>query len=135
MKLIHTIMLMMPAICLTLASCGQKKAPSITNESAIEVSPTVVLVEADITGDDLSQYGVCFSNTNQEPTWENCEFAEGSLQADHFQARVILMDSGKTYYFRVFAINDQGTAYSSSMKVTISYQDVGANDNGYPVVR
>ena len=134
MKLNHTLVLLALALGLTLASCDKKKAPEISNENAKEVSPTVVLIEADITGKDISEYGVVF-DLSSDPSLEKGQKTNGSLEGDHFQARIILLDSGCTYYFRVFATNDQGTTYSPAMSVTISYQNVGANDNAYPVVQ
>ena len=134
MKLNHTLVLLALALGLALASCDEKKAPEISNESAKEISPTVVLVEADITGKDISEYGVVF-DLSREPSLENGQKANGSLEGDHFQSRIILMDPGSTYYFRVFATNDQGTTYSPAMSVTISYQNVGPNDNSYPAVQ
>jgi len=135
MKLIHTITLIALAACLSLASCDNKKAPMIANETAKELSPTVILVEADITGEDLSAYGVCFSGTNQLPSLQDGTITEGALEGDHFQARIIIMDPGNSYYFRVYATNDKGTTYSETLTVTVSYQNVGAHDNAYPTIQ
>ncbi|MBQ9200990.1 MAG: hypothetical protein IJ154_01270 [Bacteroidales bacterium] len=134
MRLKHIIPLLALAAGLTLASCEKKKAPEISNQTARELSPTVILVEADITGQDLSEFGVCLSTSLQEPTKGNGQISEGSLDGDHFQARIFVMEPGKTCYLRVFATNDQGTTYSPTMKLTISYLDVNAGDNGYPSI-
>lgn len=134
MRLKHIIPLFALAASLTLASCDKKKAPEISNQTAREVTPTVILVEADITGQDLSEYGVCLSTSLQEPTKENGQISEGSLDGDHFQARINVLEPGKTCYLRVFATNGQGTTYSPTMKLTISYLDVNAGDNGYPSI-
>jgi len=102
----------------TTTSFGQ---PSVTIGQVTEIKASSFSISGEITstgGLDVTQYGHCWS-TSQNPTISDSKTSLGSTsQAQKFSSSVTSLHEKTTYYIRAYATNSKGTSYSNQLTVT-----------------
>lgn len=71
-------------------------------------------------GGNISSRGVVFSRTNSSPTVGNATSITSGTGTGSLSATLTGLTSGTTYYARVFATNEAGTAYGNLISFTTS---------------
>ncbi len=66
-------------------------------------------------GEPLSEYGVCWSSTNQLPTTADSTMSRTTGFVGRYRLQVNTLEPNTTYYFRAYATNIHGTAYADSV--------------------
>ena len=87
---------------------------------------TTINVGGEITGNGgyaVTERGVCYSNTNSEPTTADGKIESGKGNGA-FSVSITGLTAATTYYLRAYAVNENGTAYGTAVAVTT--QDGGA---------
>ncbi|AKD56145.1 LamG-like jellyroll fold domain-containing protein [Spirosoma radiotolerans] len=93
--------------------------PTVTLQAITTVSTTSALAGMTITSNGnatITQYGICYSATNQTPDKENDTVVQGALPAPTGTAvpmSLTGLQSNVIYYARSFATNAAGTVYSA----------------------
>lgn len=97
-------------------------APSVTitrisnvKWDSAEVSGAITSTGSNV----ITEYGICFSRTNQTPTTADiCVKKTGNFnETFEFSLKAENLTAGKDYYVRTYARSEAGTAYSSDVKV------------------
>ncbi|MBR1809689.1 MAG: carboxypeptidase-like regulatory domain-containing protein [Paludibacteraceae bacterium] len=107
------------------AALPQISLEGVTAVNATEVQLTGVLQSVG-TIDGVSEYGVCYSLQSKPTTDNDCARMGSSKQPKDFTCNIAGLTMGKTYYFRAYAVNSQGVAYSEQLTVqTIAPPELG----------
>ncbi len=97
------------------------EAPSVSIGKASDIQKNSFSVSGEIKstgGISLSDYGHCWS-TSQNPTTSDSRTSLGSRSAEgSFSSDVTNLAEGTTYYVRAYAVNAKGTSYSDQIAVT-----------------
>jgi uncharacterized protein (TIGR02145 family) len=95
--------------------------PTVTTTTASNITSTGANLGGNVTSDGnatVTERGVVYA-TIQNPTTANTKVAIGTGTGS-FNNNVSLLIPGTTYYFRAYAMNNQGTAYGSQQTFTTS---------------
>jgi formylglycine-generating enzyme required for sulfatase activity len=95
-------------------------APEVTTVAATKVERTTATLGGNVTNDGgkpLTGVGVVYSET-QNPTLETALKALSNNQTGAFSCNATDLKEATTYYFKVFATNDQGTTYGAQLSFT-----------------
>jgi len=87
--------------------------PIITGLTSTTVSVGGRTTSANI----INENGICYSQSNQTPTVSDTKVTD-TIGA-RWEADLVTLTPGATYYFRAYATNDAGTGYSDVLKVVI----------------
>lgn len=101
-----------PAVEVTLPVIVTAPATTITSNSAV--------LGGEITnagGASITSKGVCYSNTNPNPTLNDAS-ATVTSSNNVFSAKLTGLSASKTYYVRAFAINSKGIGYGEVISFT-----------------
>lgn len=104
----------------TISNFAAVSASSSTIDCTFDVSSTVA----------VKKYGVCYSQTNQEPTADDGH-AEVLEDKRTGTCTVTVADLEKTakYYLRPYVVNAVGIAYGSTLECTVKSATPGNDDN------
>ena len=95
--------------------------PVVTTAAAASLSSTTASGGGNVTSDGggtVSSRGICWS-TSQTPTTSDSKTTDGS-GSGVFNSSITGLTPGATYYVRAYAINSVGTAYGSSVVLSVS---------------
>ncbi|MFO7575891.1 MAG: fibrobacter succinogenes major paralogous domain-containing protein [Bacteroidales bacterium] len=86
---------------------------TIITASFKSITYTTAMAGGDITydgGGTVTERGVCWSDTNQEPTINDSRTSDG-VGSGHFDSSVTGLEQGTLYFVRAYAINSAGVSY------------------------
>ena len=89
--------------------------PTVTFSNVDTITNTTATASGNVTSDGgatVTARGVCYSHTNPTPTLSDSYAVAGS-GTGIFSANIVGLTKGTSYYFRSYATNSAGTAYSS----------------------
>lgn len=69
-------------------------------------------------GGMISSKGICYSATTSSPMLSNSSIADAGSGTGSISISLKQLEQGKTYYYRVFATNEAGTAYGTTYSFT-----------------
>lgn len=69
-------------------------------------------------GGMISSKGICYSATSSSPTLSNSTIATAGAGIGTISISLKGLEQGRTYYYRVFATNEAGTAYGTTYSFT-----------------
>ncbi|MDD3686248.1 MAG: PKD domain-containing protein [Bacteroidales bacterium] len=102
---------------------------TLTTENVINITPfsatTGGLIVSD-GGAPITSKGLCYSNSNNQPTIDDIVIALGS-GSDNFSGTLLNLTPNQTYFVSAFATNTKGTSYGNVRSFTTS-------DLSYPQV-
>lgn len=93
---------------------------SITSEYEKEEGTTNVIITASLDapgGDDVTEKGIIWSNTNTTPSLEDGEVISSDLNVGTFTTKMDDLKWFRKYYIRAYAKNQYGVSYSSALMV------------------
>lgn len=118
-------------ICTITQAAGQ--LPKVSGIQALSIERYAVSVTAMFTSDyPVTEYGFCYSETNQNPTVEDKKIKVTSQEGGVFKAEINGLESHATYYIRAYAKNKVGTSYSSELMITTEGGIPNQDDNIKP---
>lgn len=91
--------------------------PSVSTSSVSNIGPYSASVSGTIStmgGSSIITSGICYSNSNQNPTTSDNVTTDGGTSIGTYTSSLINLTQGTTYYVRAYATNSQGTAYGTS---------------------
>lgn len=94
--------------------------PTLTTTEATEVTETTAVVGGNVTDDggaSVTERGVVYSSTSQNPTTSNSRVTSGS-GVGAFVCNLTNLKSNTTYYARAYAKNTKGTSYGEQVTFT-----------------
>ncbi len=94
--------------------------PTLTTTAASNISYESAVSGGNITSDGgslVTNRGVCWSSTNQNPTISDSQISSGTGIGSYI-SYLNGLNHNTTYYLRAFATNGQGTAYGNSISFT-----------------
>lgn len=85
---------------------------------------------------NVTEYGVCFSSTNQNPTTSDKVVTKqaGNIKDGTPTMEMTGLSAGTTYYVRAYVTNGVGTQYSNAISFTTVSNVPGGGDNETPDV-
>lgn len=104
-------------------------APVVNTLNAHLLTPNSVSCDIEVVSDggsDVVERGVCYGTNDQQLTVNNEHLAAETIGIGEFSIVVENLGTGKTYFFRAYAINDKGVGYGEILSVT--------TNDGLPVV-
>ena len=93
--------------------------PVVSTEAVSNIGETDATVSLNVSNfgtgyTSLTNYGVCWSTTNQNPTITDNKIDKGTLsQTGTYSCDLTSLTQEKTYYVKAFATNGTGTAYGN----------------------
>jgi hypothetical protein len=93
-----------------------KVAPTVTALEATNITTNSATAGGAVTadgGDQVTAKGICWSPTNTSPTISDNKTSDG-IGIGSFSSSMSGLSQGTTYYFRAYATNAIGTAYSNA---------------------
>jgi len=109
--------------------------PSVTIASSItNITKTDADCDGNTVDDDggasITDYGICWS-TSSTPTTSDNKYSAGSSGTPviNYNAQLSSLSAGTKYYVRAYAVNSQGTGYSSTTRNFITNTDNPSIDN------
>ena len=94
--------------------------PTVFANPATNVTETSATVSGGVTGSGegtITRYGFCWSTTNAEPTTADSH-QDMTGNAEAFSHTLDNLERGTTYYYRAYAENEKGIAYSEVRQFT-----------------
>jgi hypothetical protein len=118
-------------ICKITQAAGQQ--PKVSGIQALRIERYAVSVSAIFTSEfPVTEYGFCYSETNQSPTVEDKKIKVASQENGVFKADINGLESHVTYYFRAYATNKAGISYSSVLEIITEGGVPNQDDNIKP---
>ena len=115
---------------------------TITNTTESEIFSSGVLQSVGVKN-GVSDYGVCYSATNQKPTINDAKQTMGSSsEPKSFTCALSGLKADQVYFLRAYAINEKGIAYSENVltahtqketTVTEDYSRAKVNSGNYKI--
>ena len=107
--------------------------PKVSGIQVLSIERYAVSVTALFTSEfPVTEYGFCYSETNQSPTVEDKKIKVTSQENGVFKAEINGLESHTTYYIRAYATNKVGTSYSSVLEITTEGGIPNQDDNIKP---
>lgn len=104
--------------------------PEVTMEAVSEVTASGAKASGnlqDIGDSEVSQYGFCWSSTNEYPTLsDNCCNLGEATGVMSFTAKISGLSPLTKYYIRSYAVNSVGTSYSAEV-ISFTTEDVSSS--------
>ncbi len=94
--------------------CVRNQAPTVTTGKVHAGRATKAGVEGEIIsngGEDIQEYGFCWSWTNKEPNLKDSVVVAGEAVQNTFGATLSGLKTGVMYYVRAYAKNSMGVSY------------------------
>lgn len=149
MKVRKLFLALLPAMLFALPACSddepagtqpeppisqpEGQAPVVKTFEAAEVSETTVSLSGEVVSDNdyrVIERGFVYSDA-ENPDVDNAEKIVEGRGTGEYSVVVRNLQSNKTYYFRAYAVNSQGTAYGEEHSFTTLPQNVlNINING-----